>query len=99
MKAAIDRIWAYEDRVTILRCTSQKAASWLGLFDMVYIDAEHSYEAVKKDIKLWLPHVKPGGFISGHDYGHKRFPGVKQAVDEAFPRRQLLRHGIWVKRL
>jgi len=50
--------------------------------DMVFIDADHSYEAVKADIEAWLPKVKK--LICGHDYEPKNWPGVKQAVDEKF---------------
>lgn len=49
--------------------------------DFVFIDAEHSAEAVTADIAAWRPTVKPGGFLSGHDYNHPNFPGVRQAVD------------------
>lgn len=35
--------------------------------DIVFIDADHSYSSVKKDIQNWLPKIKPGGIISGHD--------------------------------
>ncbi|UCF13184.1 MAG: class I SAM-dependent methyltransferase [Thermoplasmatales archaeon] len=52
--------------------------------DVVYIDGLHTYDGVKNDIKMWLPKVKQYGFICGHDYGSKHFPGVKQAVDEHF---------------
>lgn len=57
-------------------------------FDYVYIDANHSYEAVKEDIEHWYPKVKTGGYISGHDYRHggrsKRSAryGIIQAVHE-----------------
>ena len=51
--------------------------------DLVYIDADHSYEAVQRDIAVWLPKVKAGGFIAGHDYSHA-FPGVVRAVCEKF---------------
>tara|TARA_Y100000310_G_C20694545_1_gene824618 strand:- start:4630 stop:5115 length:486 start_codon:yes stop_codon:yes gene_type:complete len=34
-------------------------------FDLVYIDALHTYDAVLADIKAWLPKVKKGGIISG----------------------------------
>ena len=50
--------------------------------DFVFIDADHSYNSVKKDIESWLPKVKKGGIISGHDYFNPC--GVKQAVDEIF---------------
>jgi hypothetical protein len=36
--------------------------------DFVYIDANHTYEGVKEDIKYWYPKVKPGGLLLGHDY-------------------------------
>ena len=36
--------------------------------DMVYIDAEHTPEAVKKDILNWLPKIKPNGYVTGHDW-------------------------------
>jgi hypothetical protein len=52
-------------------------------FDFVYIDAAHDYESVKADIREWLPKVKPGGYICGHDYGGE-YTGVKKAVDEMF---------------
>jgi hypothetical protein len=50
--------------------------------DAVYIDADHSYEAVKNDLSLSIKKVKSGGFIMGHDYHKNIFPSVVQAVDE-----------------
>jgi len=47
--------------------------------DFVFIDADHTYESITSDIKSWLPKVKVGGIISGHDYNH---PPVNQAVHE-----------------
>ena len=35
--------------------------------DIIFIDADHIYESVKKDIDLALPKVKQGGILSGHD--------------------------------
>lgn len=52
--------------------------------DFVFIDGDHSYGGVKADL-AWASKVKPGGFIGGHDYNHKREGtryGVKRAVDE-----------------
>lgn len=50
-------------------------------FDLVNIDAEHTYEACKADIQAWWPHITPGGYMMGHDYS-ELFPGVVVAVDE-----------------
>ena len=60
--------------------------------DFVFIDASHEYEDVKKDIISWLPKVKEGGIIAGHDYylnGTDFFPGVKQAVNETLKSNEL----------
>lgn len=37
-------------------------------FDCVYLDNSHMFEHILKEIKFWLPKVKFGGIISGHDY-------------------------------
>jgi hypothetical protein len=50
--------------------------------DTVYIDGNHNYKPVREDILRWLPKVKLGGFICGHDYNSKHFPGVRKAVNE-----------------
>jgi hypothetical protein len=54
--------------------------------DFVFIDASHEYEDVKNDIIAWLPKVKKGGVLAGHDYYvYKEFgEGVKKAVHEIF---------------
>lgn len=64
--------------------SEQGAAAGLGDFDMIFLDAMHTYEDVKADIERWWPRVKSGGLMAFHDYGHDHFPGVKQAVDERF---------------
>lgn len=57
--------------------------------DIVFIDMDHTYEAVKKDIKSWLPKVKLGGYIAGHDYTSD-WIGVVNAVNETFPKDKIL---------
>lgn len=54
--------------------------------DFVFIDADHSYEAVTQDINAWTSKVRPGGLVSGHDYANPDYlfgAEVKRAVDEA----------------
>lgn len=50
--------------------------------DWIYIDANHSYEAVKEDIKHWWPKIKKGGFLTGHDYVIWPGFGVVNALNE-----------------
>lgn len=54
--------------------------------DLVFLDADHSYEGLKADLAAWVSKVKPGGWIGGHDYGNTDpaydFSGVKRAADE-----------------
>lgn len=57
--------------------------------DVVFIDMTHTYDHVKKDIELWLPKVKSGGYIAGHDY-QKDWPGVVKAVNEIFGSENLI---------
>jgi predicted O-methyltransferase YrrM len=51
--------------------------------DFVFIDANHTYEYVKRDIEAYLPKMKKGSIMAGHDYNMSH-PGVIQAVNEAF---------------
>jgi predicted O-methyltransferase YrrM len=62
--------------------TRDASAWWTEPIDYLYVDADHSYEAVQADLRAWVPHVKPGGLILGDDYGHHSFPGVARAWDE-----------------
>jgi hypothetical protein len=78
----------YGKRAIIIRKKSKDAVKQFEdkSLDYVFIDGEHTYHAVKEDITMWLPKVKPGGWIGGHDYKNlPRFPGVQTAVDEMFP--------------
>jgi hypothetical protein len=70
------------NRVSTFQNTSLEAAAKFapGTVDAVFIDAAHTFDSVKEDILAWLPKVKPGGILAGHDYG-KQFTGVKLAVD------------------
>ena len=51
-------------------------------FDLAFIDGYHAYEAVKQDIQLTLPLLRPGAVLAFHDYSPKVWPGVVQAVGE-----------------
>lgn len=54
-------------------------------FDLIYIDADHTYEGCLRDLIDWYPKVKKGGFLLGDDYRQAVIPktGVKFGVIEA----------------
>lgn len=54
--------------------------------DFVFIDTDHSYAGVRRCIDAWLPKVKHGGIVAGHDYTSWGDFGVIKAVTETFPR-------------
>jgi hypothetical protein len=52
----------------------------------LFIDTEHEYEHVNKELHMWYPKVQSGGLICGHDYF---WEPVKKAVDEFFDKLNL----------
>ena len=73
----------YRDRFSILRKFSHEVIKeWPAhrKIDFLWVDGDHSYEGVKKDILNWMPLVKKSSFVCFHDY--RDAPGVKKAVDE-----------------
>lgn len=69
-----------------------------GSLDLVFIDADHSYAGVKADILNWLPKVRVGGMICGHDYSDE-FSGVVMAVDELLGRVEKYDDTVWAFRV
>jgi hypothetical protein len=71
-------------KVTLHRALSAPAAARFpdSHFDWIYIDAGHDYRSVKADLAAWYPKVKPGGFITGHDFIQKPGYGVVTAALE-----------------
>jgi len=58
-----------------------------GSIDSIFIDGDHSYEGCRRDIVAWLPKLKRGGRIGGHDAVPGE--GVQQAVEEIAQRHGL----------
>lgn len=77
----------------VLRMTSVMAASLFGndSLDLVFIDGNH--REIGLDVDTWLPKVKPGGILCGHDW---RRGGVLEAeVLKRLPEAQLVKGSIW----
>jgi SAM-dependent methyltransferase len=51
-------------------------------FDFIFIDGNHSYEAVKRDFQLYSPYVRKGGLIALHDIGYNEEGEVSRFWDE-----------------
>jgi len=58
-------------RARQVRLASLEAAATFpdGHFDWMYIDALHTYHALLRDLRAWWPKLRPGGLLSGDDYG------------------------------
>ncbi len=89
----------YKNKAFLHRLTSEEASSEIEdeSIDIVFIDADHSYEGVRDDIMYWAPKVKSGGIVCGHDYDVPRFPGVRKAVLEFFEEKyvQVVSDNVW----
>lgn len=70
-------------QVNVVRLHSSEAQKIFndGSFDFIYHDASHLLVDVKRDLNEWLPKLKEGGLMCGHDYiDHQDF-GVIEAVN------------------
>jgi predicted O-methyltransferase YrrM len=63
--------------------------------DIIFIDADHSYASVKKDILKYTPKLKKGGLLTGHDID---YPGVNKAVNEVIKNFDVGPNFVWIKK-
>jgi len=74
----------YEDKnVSIMRGYSYDELKNQCDLDWVYIDGNHSYDAVTEDLEIAKESIKQTGFIAGHDYAESARDGTKFGVIEA----------------
>jgi MMP 1-O-methyltransferase len=50
--------------------------------DLLFLDGDHSYAAIRRDYEDWSPKVRAGGFLAMHDVVHPVHTGPKRIVDE-----------------
>jgi len=88
-QAVVERMKHYGDRVEITRgdCDDAVKECYDESLDFIYLDANHEYYAIKRNLHDWYPKLKVGGLFSGHDYldgvmGDGTVIGVKRAVNE-----------------
>ena len=86
VKAEFLRNVGHFKNLEVLQMTSEEAAKKCDAegrkFDMIFIDAGHTYDEVRKDIGLWRD--KATVILSGHDYSDV-WPDVRRAVDDSIP--------------
>ena len=82
-KKTCKRAKNFPKRAIILKFPSLKAAKLFKnrTLNFVFLDDDHSTKAVSKNITAWLPKIKKGGYICGHDYIR---PSVKKAIHHRF---------------
>ncbi len=75
---------AHPEKVAKMKMNSMDGARAFApkSIDLVYLDGDHRYEAVREDIRAWLPKIKNGGYISGHDYGRPEYRISEAVRDE-----------------
>jgi len=86
LEPPLDGAFDPRERVTFVQGWSDAVAKQFDdeSLDLVFLDADHSEEWVLRDLEAWLPKLRLGGVICGHDYGSRHHPGVKRAVDRVF---------------
>ena len=74
-------LFSMRDNVEFIRSCSEKSCKLLpdSYLDFVYIDGNHEYKYVEKDISMWYNKVKDGGVLCGHDY---QLEDVRKAVND-----------------
>lgn len=81
-------------RAKFIKATTEEASLHVEDYslDFVFIDADHSYDGVKKDIELWDKKVKTGGCVMGHDID---WPDVRKAVEEKYNNINIFEDNVW----
>ncbi len=72
---------------------------WHEPIDLLFIDGDHSYEAVLADLNNWTPFVKPGGIVVLHDVAVETNPmphPLHHEVKRALDMWQTDKAGIWI---
>lgn len=87
----------YKQRLIPLQGLSYEVVDQIpdGSLDLVFIDADHSYNAVKRDIMKYTPKLKDTGLLTGHDID---YPGVNKAVNELIKNYDVGPNFVWVKK-
>lgn len=88
------RVKRFKERAVFIRKMSHEAVDDIyDKLDFVYIDGNHNYSFVKRDIELYYSLLKTGGVLGGHDFSSCT-PNVARAVIEFADKEGLRINGI-----
>lgn len=82
----------YKERLIPIQGNSSFIADKTPNVDLIFIDADHSYQGCSKDILAYKNKINPGGILSGHDID---YPGVNRAVKELIINYQVGPNNVW----
>ena len=86
----------YPNRCWLFQSSSDLAHMFIpnGIMDFVFIDADHSYLQVVRDIMHYTPKIKSGGFLCGHDINRL---SVQKAIERTIGLKRIHREtdGVW----
>lgn len=72
-----------QDMVEVRQGLSHEhATQWREPIDLLFLDGDHSYDAVRRDFADWAPKIRPGGYLVMHDVVHDVHEGPRRVVDE-----------------
>lgn len=88
----------YGERAIIYKCSTYMAAHYVAdnSLDFVFVDADHSVDAVRNDITTWRPKLREGGRMIGHDIN---WPEVREVVEELCPDFLVGPDNCWIENL
>jgi predicted O-methyltransferase YrrM len=70
IETLLERLQPYEGKFTVIVGRSENVAKTFarGHFDLIFLDAAHDYNSVRRDILSWKDKLVPGGILGGHDF-------------------------------
>jgi len=83
----------YEERLIPIEGNSSLMADKIPMVDLIFIDADHSYQGCSRDIRAYKNKIKEGGLLTGHDID---YPGVNKAVKELIGTFDVGPNNVWI---
>lgn len=80
LRTNLERVGVSDQTEIVVATSAEAAAGWTRPVSLLWIDGDHEYESVRRDLRLWEPHLLPHGVVALHDTFV--WPGPEQAVRE-----------------